>query len=275
MTMKCFQVDGEGCDAEDIMIIFAKTAIEAKRRWSNEHWDGETIAGVSAKRKPEWDCHAPRPVPALELIDAGWWFECHGCGTQISNEYIGTTDRSGFDEDEWELDREYGPDLTIPLMAPVELPHQRVYCTQACCDADLLEKSRIKRMMARATKVMQAAILRRFPTGVEFHGEGSGYWAPHVHVARSHGYLLIHQIVVTFIGPGMKYGASLRCDDEKWRYARIKTDRWSRRHGGYRSLRLPLSARTRDTGYTVAGGDKEIFEAWADATKKVPAEMVL
>lgn len=268
MTLKCFKVEGEGCDAECIQIIFAKSSIEAKRRWSNEHWDGETISGISAQRQPHWDQHAPGPVPALEMIDAGWYFECHGCGTQISNDYIGTTERSGFDEDEFALDREYGPDLTIPKMQPVELKHQRVFCTQACCDRHELERSRIKRMTRRALKVMQAAILRRFPTGVTFHDKDSGHWSPHVYVTRTQGYLLIHQVVVTFTGPGMKYGASLRSCDEKWRHARVKTDRWSRSYGDYRSIPLPLSERTRDTGYSVAGGDREVFEAWAAKVKE-------
>ncbi len=269
MTLKCFKVEGEGCDAEDIQITFAKSSIEAKRRWSNEHWDGETISGISAQRQPHWDQHAPGPVPALELIDAGWYFECHGCRTQISNNYIGTTERSGFDEDEFALDSEYGPDLTIPKMQPVELKHQRVFCTQACCDRHELERSRIKRMTSRALKVMQAAILRRFPTGVTFHDKDAGYWSPHVSVSRgNHGYLLINAVNVTFLGPGLKHGASLRSNDDKWRYARVKTDRWSRSYGDYRLRPLPLSERTRDTGYSVAGGDREVFEAWAAKVKE-------
>ncbi len=257
----CFRVEGND-DPEDTKIIFATSSIAAKREWSSEHWDGKEIAGISASRQPQWDEFAPGPVPALELIDAGWWFECHGCMTRIATDYIGTTERV---EDEYDpLDREYGPDLTLPIMKPVELKHQRVFCTQACCDKYQIEKRRIKTMKRRAIKVLQDAIVRKYP-GVTFKDEG--HWSPHIYINRSHGYLIIHQTVISFVCPGMKYGATHRTDDEKWRYARVRDEAWDYRYGGYKMKSLPMSERKRNVTLGVANGDKEVWDEWTGAAK--------
>lgn len=79
----CFHVSS-GNDPEMDMVVFARSSIEAKRDWANEHGDGDRyIAGISAKRCKGWDKYAPGPVPAMAMIDDGWRFECHGCSRSV------------------------------------------------------------------------------------------------------------------------------------------------------------------------------------------------
>src|SRR5262249_12169944 len=144
----CFQVEGEGCDAEDVRLIFATSSIAAKRRWANDRdWDG--IAGISAIRKPYWDKYAETGVPALERIEEGWHYECTGCGTQVHQDYIGTRERSQDDYEDAALDREYGPDLSRPVMKPVEPLIGYVWCHQSCYDADLVRGAELRRYEER------------------------------------------------------------------------------------------------------------------------------
>lgn len=258
-TIKCFRVEGEGFDAEAIEIIFAKSSIEAKRRWSNEHWDGDEIAGISAKRIPEWDQYAKTGVPALVMIDDGWYFECHGCGTTINSDYIGSTERS---HDEYDpLDAEYGADQTLPIMEPVELPWQRVYCTQQCCDDDLRTKARRKRAERRALDVMKRSLIAKLP-GAEILPSRPEVSQPGYTVTdRHHAYAsrendgterLVH-VSVHFMFPGAKYGGTYRYD------------RHDPQDGRKRNARL--------RSYYVANGDREAFDAWrAEAHGWKPAE---
>lgn len=249
----CFQVDAEGCDAEDVRIIFARSSIEAKRRWSNEHWNGDEIAGITAKRKPEWDQHAPGPVPALELIDAGWWFECHGCGCHINNDDIGTRDRSYRTRADYDLDREYGPDISIPLMEPVELPSQRVWCCAQCRDHDLAKRAMIKRWENRIVGWMGRRVLKRFPEAVLIPFRDSTM-RTHCYVGLDAGLWTAKQAIVCFTWPGMKIGpASLRIDSE------------------YRSS-SQWRKKPRRAQWSCCNGDREAFEAYAAATKAIPAE---
>lgn len=243
--MLCYHVSGG--DPEQDMILFCKTSIEAKRRWSNEHGDGDAhIAGISAKRCNGYDQYAPGPVPALVLLGDGWWFWCHGCGCRISDDGIG----GPVDED----------DDGSPLMAPVEEPHQRIWCHAGCRDRDLAERGRIKRMERRALKVMKAGILKRFP-GVSFP---TREYSAHVYISRAQGRLLVHQTAIQFEVPGMKHGGCcLRACDEKWRYrweevqGPILTSEWYRK-----KLQPHLSARVREVTLSCANGDKSVWEAW-------------
>lgn len=63
-------------------IIFSETARKARRSSSNFFCDCSYF-NRRANRAPEFDAHAPGPVPKQVLIDAGWSFECAGCGTLI------------------------------------------------------------------------------------------------------------------------------------------------------------------------------------------------
>lgn len=266
--LKCFRVEGDD-DPEHTMIVFAKTHIEAKRDWANEHGDGDKfIAGISASRQAQWDAFAPGPVPSLELLDAGWWMECHGCGVRISADYVGTTepytDHYGYED--WALDREYGPDLTLPVMEPYEPKPGHIWCNKACHDRDMAERARIKRMDTKAQKIVEAWALKKYP-GIEIVREQEGYMrSPHASVHRDLDYLLIRAVLVPITFPGSRYGASVSVRDEKWRQSYIINGRpWEPRDGYLcqtTANRAPLSMRKREVELWIAHGDKDAWDAW-------------
>lgn len=230
-ALKCYCVDSEGCDSEDVEIIFAKSDIEAKRRWANNHdWGG--IAGISARREPQWDKHAPGPVPSLVLVGDGWWMECHGCERRIDADSLG---------EEMEPDEpEDGDDSPWPVMAPVEPTPGRIWCTQACHDHDMSERALKKRYEARLIAWMGRRVLRRFPSATLIDHAKMG-WA-HAHVTRgNNGRLTVTQVIVAFSWPTMKIGpATFRIDDERCSHKR-----------------------PRKAEFCCCNGDREAFEAWA------------
>ena len=83
----CTHDDADG----HCLIIFASTAAKAKNAYCSQA-DTEYIE-VRATRKKQFDRHAPGPVPVMEMLEDGWWFECSGCGDRI------TLDSGDFIED--------------------------------------------------------------------------------------------------------------------------------------------------------------------------------
>jgi hypothetical protein len=244
--LKCYRVEGEGCESDEIEILFARSSIEAKRRWANEHdWPADVLAGISATRQKHWDRYAPGPVPALEMIEAGWYFECHGCGVQIKDDDIGHP--VGWDDDDWDMAREYGPDISRGIMRPHETRPQAIWCNRQCHDDDMLERRRKAIMAGRVRAVLRRRILARFPD--------AEITRDHVYVTRTQGYLLVHQARMSFLLPGMKHGAELYSDDEDWRYARNVPGHWGSRR------QEPIAKRTRKVEWMVANGDREVMEA--------------
>jgi len=246
----CFHVSG-GNDPEMDMVVFARSSIEAKRDWANEHGNGDRyIAGISAKRCKGWDKHAPGPVPALEMIEDGWHFECHGCSRTIDRDRI----EWGLDEDD-----EGNP---APPMQPYEPSPQCIWCSRSCHDDDMAKRKRIATLKRRAIAVVCRKIMRAFP-GVTLPERE---YSQHAYVNRRDGRLLIHDVRVRFEVPGMKHGGcQYRIDDVKWRDARVEE------HGpdvpGWlplkrRWLQLPISERKRETEVTVANGDLDVWNAW-------------
>lgn len=258
--LKCYHVDGEGCDAEDIEIIFARSSIEAKRRWANEHWDGE-IAGVSARREKQWDKFAPGPVPNMELLGAGWSMECHGCSAKIFEEGIGSPVERGEIDDVAEA-----PERAADILDPYEPRPGAIWCNRACHDRDMLERRRIKTIGTRALRVVKAEVMRRWP-GVTLAADDS-MRHHHVYATRhSSGWLLVHDVRVRFTVPGMHFGGcELRVDDEKWRYARERRPD-PKDSRGYREHPLQLAQRKRAVELLCANGDKDVWEAWVEANK--------
>lgn len=271
MDLKCFFVEGNN-DPEDSEIIFAKSSIEAKRWWASEHGDGEKyITGISARRRQEWDQYAPGPVPSLELLDAGWSMECHGCGVRIDQDAIGTSEpyTDHYTYEDYALNREYGPDLTLPVCDPYEPIPGSIFCNKACHDREMAERKRIKRMEAKALAIVRAHVLRHFP-GVTI--EESDRYGSHVYVNRDRcGALLIVDVRVGFKCPGMKYGATFAVRDERWRQSYVINGRpWEPRDGYHTRTqrnRAPLSQRKRDVELWVANGDKDVWDAWRAGIK--------
>lgn len=68
-------------------VIFAQTAIVARRIGANEWHDGD-ISGMTVRRAADLDRYAPGPVPASAMIAKGWWFECSGCGATINEDWL-------------------------------------------------------------------------------------------------------------------------------------------------------------------------------------------
>ncbi len=260
-NLLCFLVEGNN-DPEDNEIYFAKSSIEAKRWWADEHGDGpKYIAGISAKRQPQWDHHAPGPVPRLDLVDDGWWVECTGCYVRISEEDIG--ERIGYDDDDWDMVREYGPDISRPIMRPVEHRIGAAYCCQQCYDEDMSERRRIKRMKAAAIRVATARLTAQHPGVTALNRPGQN--DRHVYVTRDWrtGRLLIHDVRVDCTFPGMTHNASIHMSDEKWRHARTPDYAPQRK-----SNSLPMSEREREWSFWVARGDFDAWRAFQAATAK-------
>lgn len=246
----CFHVS-DGRDPETDMIEFARSSIEAKRRWASEHGDWNEIAGISAKRKKAWDVHAPGPVPALEMIEDGWYFECHGCGAWIEQDAIGERMDGHYDWEDYALDREYGPDLTLPIMQPVELPGQRIWCRADCRDRDLAERAMIKRWEERIVAWLGRRVLRRFPDAVLTPRRGD--CRTHCYVGRDQGLWTCKQVIVSFSWPGQRIGeASLRIDSP------------------YRSSQ-DWRKKPRRAEVFCCNGDREVFEAYAAGCKREAA----
>lgn len=266
-NVKCFVLTSD--DPEEARVMFAKTSIEAKRWWANEHGCG--IGDVSAKRKPEWDRYAGQGVPALERIADGWWYECEGCGTKICEDYIGTQERHSDGFAEYALTCEYGPDSTVPVMNPVEPKRGHVWCHQSCYEQDVAARSKRRRWEERIHAWLVRRLMAQMPDAKPLPlpdcepGECSIYGSSPTHSyvyvstrkyvyrpkpgwrdPQSHG-IDAHQVSeasVHFAWPGAKYGhATFRIVDE-------------------RSSRKPRRAQ-----FYVAGGDRVAFEAWSAAQR--------
>lgn len=270
--LKCYQVDGEGCDAEDIRLWFGRSAIEVKRRWSNEFWDGREIAGISAKRKPEWDKYAGTGVPALERIDAGWYYECTGCCTTINHDYIGTRERSHDGYEEACLDREYGPDLTRTVMEPVEPIHGRPWCSQSCFEDDIARAAKLRRYEERIHAWLARRVKRRLPDAEILPLPPVDYeryeWHA-VYASRDSSYCYVQRgkrvyAKVDKVRPWMQINSWMVggfgvCE------AHLRF-RWPDAKYGSASFRIfndRFNGKPRKAEFMVAGGDREAFEAWA------------
>lgn len=267
----CYRVEDD--DPENTMIVFARSSVEAKRRFSNQHWDGDSITGISATRCKSWDQYAPGPVPALEMIDDGWYFECHGCYTRISRDNIG--------EPIWHGETPPGPDAEI--MEPVEPRRGEVFCCQSCCDDEMAQRRRTRVMAARAKAIVKSAVLRRWP-GVDILNR-PGTCDCHIYVNRTDGHLLIHTVAIHFETPGMQHGGCVfRVGDEAWQKARIERQGplsrrdWNNGYGEtpytWPKVRPPLSDRSREATLSVANGDKAVWDAWLAAQKHPEPEHV-
>lgn len=258
----CFHVSGNN-DPEEDMIIFAKSSIEAKRRWANEHGDGDGyIAGISAKRYKGWDQFSPGPVPALEMIADGWWFECEGCCRRINQDAI-----------DWGLDEDDagGP---APAMLPYEPKPHRIWCSRECHDSDMAERRRIKRAKARAIRVVQAQVLRRYP-GVVLKTGDHAHYADVQCDETAKGRLLVHDVRIGFVLPGMKHGGlCFAISDEKWRRASVELVGPALPFDFHRRrARAPFEDRERIRTLTCANGDLQAWEDWRAACSRdeVPA----
>lgn len=121
--LKAYEVreGGEGYCA----VVFATNGATARREGASElgtDWEGiETC-----RRAPDLDQYAPGPVPAMTLLDHGWWFECGHCGQRVSHD---------MDEDD---EREFLGDPADYQPRPAG--NGGVFCSASCECADHMDK---------------------------------------------------------------------------------------------------------------------------------------
>ncbi|MBR8279755.1 hypothetical protein [Burkholderia vietnamiensis] len=175
--LKAYQVN---VDADDVYscVVFATNSATARREGASElgyEWDDVE----SCRRRPNFDEYAPGPVPPRALIEDGWRFECHGCGTPVSdNEY---------DDDGNEID----PGAYV-------VRKQQVFCCQECLARDDARK----RMNVAAQNALIELVEAKFP--------GCAIQRVHVYGERlepsepGHG----HKCVAYFTFPGSRYSST-------------------------------------------------------------------
>ncbi|RWB67608.1 hypothetical protein [Mesorhizobium sp.] len=217
-------------------IYFAKHAIVAKRWGADEFGYGE-LNYVSCRRVPWADAYAGKPIPASVMIDAGWHFECHGCGMRL-------------DEDELR-------DHHLPVEGVIGSQHSAVYCSARCRRKHLSRERRGMLEEQRAIETLKAVVRKRFPE-VDFTDEHENpNWRHHAraeYVPGQKGWTW-RRVTVAFTFPGMKIApAWLELPERPWRG-----------YGEGNQYIGPLQPQ-----YTCCNGDREAFEAYAASTK-VPA----
>ncbi|WP_080378701.1 hypothetical protein [Burkholderia cenocepacia] len=165
--------DGYSC------IVFATNSATARRKGASElGYDWEDVD--SCRRRPKFDEYAPGPVSPRALIEDGWWFECHGCGQRISNDYE-------YDDDGNEIE----PGAYV-------VRKQQVFCCQECLARDDAK--------TRANVAAQDALIEvveaKFPgctiQRVLVYGEK-------LEPSEPHGG---HKCVAYFTFPGSRYAAT-------------------------------------------------------------------
>ena len=100
MAKKAFIVhDGD----EKTVVVFATSGAAARRIGANE-MDTDFESVESCRRAPHFDAFVSKGfVPAEELIEAGWRFECNGCSGWVDR------DRVEYDAEGDETDRKIVP----------------------------------------------------------------------------------------------------------------------------------------------------------------------
>lgn len=81
--LMAFQVD-EGHGGESV-VVFARCRNDARHIGAAQIGIGY-VEVESCRRQPDLDVFAPGPVPALALLERGWWFECSHCAATVSGE---------------------------------------------------------------------------------------------------------------------------------------------------------------------------------------------
>lgn len=163
-------------------VIFAHTAIVARRFGANEWHDGD-ISGMTVRRAADLDHYAPGPVPASALIAKGWWFECSGCAETISDEWL------------------YERGLSVEGVRGSE--RGAVFCC-ACCEGEYRDRRRAKETAGQAViRGLIERIRQRF-------GDVEIGKTRHYTTMRD-GLLTTQEAEVEFVFPGQRIApASLR-----------------------------------------------------------------
>lgn len=152
-ALKAYEVrdDHEGY----CVIAFATNSATARREGANElgtDWDSIE----SCTRKPELDSYAPGPVPPMDLLDHGWWFECSHCGRRVSAE----------------MDEEIEDDGLDPAdFVPQPAGQNGVFCSAACAAESMAEKRLHECAEANLIEVFEA----KFPAAAILECQAYGH----------------------------------------------------------------------------------------------------
>jgi|TARA_R100000093_G_C1933053_1_gene69423 hypothetical protein len=212
-------------------IIFARHNVTARRIGANEYADGDFRA-VTCKRTPWADKYAETGIiPASEMVHAGWYFECCGCGVTIEEVLSYRWEDEG--------------DLTYRGWAPGDVigtQHSQIFHSQECKYRYDTETAARNRACEKAIGRFQRVILRRFPNAQFIDNEGYRC-KPYAWANRNKsGHWRIEQCCVPFTLPD-----------------------FDAQHGPISLDYYPSSDGDRKPRYTCAGGDKEAFEAYCRA----------
>lgn len=132
--------------------------------------------------RTEWaDKYAPGPVPRKAMIDNGWWFECHQCGTNITQDSC--------DEDDGH--------------EPVERGNQ-IWCRASCRDQYDIDQDMFKRIEVATIEYLKLDLLR------QCHGAeivDHEYAQPSAYVCRSGSDYRVEHAGIFFRFPGCMFGS--------------------------------------------------------------------
>ncbi|WP_257556484.1 hypothetical protein [Sphingobium sp. CFD-2] len=232
-------------------IVFAKHNVVARRIGARRHGDGD-FDSVTCHRAPWADRYAEDGhVPASAAIEAGWWFECAGCGRRINEDLPNAwAQEMGRDEPlrgQQLLYARWRPDHIIGYMDTA------VFCRKACKVRHDRHEAERERRQNRAIDAFKRIILKRFPDAAicDNVGDDEPYYRRHHHAYATtvKGRWRVKQIKVAFAFPGMKIApASLEYNPQSY---------------DMREHRKPA--------FRCCNGDKEAFEAWAASGREASA----
>lgn len=127
------------------VVVFARSGVIARREGAADLMcEFEDVE--SCNRRPEFDVHAPGPVPLNVLLKAGWWFTCQGCSREFEEE--------GFRGEE--------DDEIAQGFAPLEDAKNRHYCCPAC----MMSEWQSRRKADAQTDAAIELLLSKFPQAV-------------------------------------------------------------------------------------------------------------
>lgn len=165
--IKAFAVhDGD----EQWDIIFARSGAEARRRAANQ-WDCTFEEVESCRRAKSLDQFAECAIPVSAILTMGWWVECLGCGTRISEDDENTSHVVGT----WD----------------------HAYCSPICAYNDLETKLMQRTLEESAVAELTKRVHERFSDIIICHGRA---------YVDNDGF--ISETSVSFTFPGTRYQAS-------------------------------------------------------------------
>lgn len=166
-------------DEGSACVMFATNSETARREGAcelNTEWDGIE----SCRRAPHLDQFCPGPVPLGVLIESGWWFECHGCGQRVSNDYE-------YDDDGNEIE----PGTYI-------VRKQQVFCCQECLARDDAKTRANVAAQDALIELVEAKFLGCTIQRVHVYGEK-------LEPSEPHG---VRKCIAYFTFPGSRYAST-------------------------------------------------------------------